>query len=60
MAAYVMVVDTPYFAVSDEKGAFTVTGVPPGTYTYHAWRPGGTPVTGSITVDGNSLLEIRW
>jgi plastocyanin len=60
MAAYVMVVDTPYFAVSNENGAFTVVGVPPGTYTYHAWRPGGTPVTGSITVDGNSLLEIRW
>jgi plastocyanin len=60
MAAYVMVVDTPYFAVSDEKGAFTVADVPPGTYTYHAWRPGGKPVTGSITVDGNSLLEIRW
>jgi plastocyanin len=60
MAAYVMAVDTPYFAVSDDKGAFTVAGVPPGTYTYHAWRPGGQPLTGSITVDGNSVLEIRW
>jgi plastocyanin len=60
MAAYVMAVDTPYFAVSDDKGAFTVARVPPGTYTYHAWRPGGQPLTGSITVDGNSVLEIRW
>ena len=60
MAAYVMAVDTPYFAVSDEKGTFTVAGVPPGTYVYHAWRPGGKPLTGSITVDGNSPLEIRW
>jgi plastocyanin len=60
MAAYVMAVDTPYFAVSDEKGVFTVAGVPPGTYTYHAWRAGRQPLSGSITVDGNTPLEIRW
>ena len=52
MAAYVMAVDSPYFAVSNEDGTFTIAGVPPGTYTYHAWRPGGQPLTGSITVDG--------
>lgn len=60
MAAYIMAIDSPYFAVSNEKGAFTISGVPPGTYTYHAWRPGGQPLTGSITVDGNTPLEIRW
>jgi plastocyanin len=60
MAAYVMAVDTPYFAVSDEDGTFTIAGVPPGTYTYHAWRPGGQPLTGSVSVDGKNPLEIRW
>jgi len=60
MAAYIMAVDSPYFAVSNEKGAFTISGVPPGTYTYHAWRPGGQPLTGSISVDGNNPLEISW
>lgn len=60
MAAYIMAVDTPYFAVSDDKGTFAMTGVPPGTYTYHAWRPGGQRLTGSVTVDGNTPLEIRW
>ena len=60
MAAYVMAVDSPYFAVSNENGAFTISGVPPGTYTYHAWRPGGQPLTGSVSVDGNTPLEIRW
>ena len=54
MAAYVMAVDSPYFAVSNENGAFTIAGVPPGTYTYHAWRPGGQPLTGSISVDGDN------
>jgi plastocyanin len=60
MAAYVLAVDSPYFAVSNEDGTFTISGIPPGTYTYHAWRPGGQPVTGSIAVDGNTPLEIRW
>ncbi|RPI53039.1 MAG: methylamine utilization protein [Acidobacteria bacterium] len=60
MAAYVMAIDTPYFAVANERGAFNIAGVPPGTYTYHAWRPGGPALTGSITVDGSHALEIRW
>jgi plastocyanin len=60
MAAYVMAVDSPYFAVSDEKGTFTISGVPPGTYTYHAWRAGGQPLTGSIAVGGKNPLEIHW
>jgi plastocyanin len=60
MAAYVMAVDTPYFAVSNESGTFSIAGIPPGTYTYHAWRPGGQPLTGSITLDGNHTLEINW
>jgi plastocyanin len=60
MAAYVMAVDSPYFAVSSERGTFTIAGVPPGSYTYHAWRPGGQPLTGSVSVDGNNPLDIRW
>jgi len=59
MAAYVMAVDTPYFAMSDERGVFTLTGVPAGTYTYHAWRPGGPELTGSVSV-GATNLEVRW
>jgi plastocyanin len=50
MSAYVMAVDTPYFAVSDDEGAFTIDGVPSGTYTYHAWRPSGATLSGPVTV----------
>jgi plastocyanin len=60
MAAYVMAVDTPYYALSDERGAFTLSGVPPGTYTYHAWRPGGDTLTGTLTVGANKTLEVLW
>jgi plastocyanin len=60
MAAYVMALDTPFYAVSNERGAFVMTGVLPGTYTYHAWRPGGQLLTGTVTLDGARPLEIQW
>lgn len=60
MAAYVIAVDTPYHAVTNERGVFKFPEVPAGTYTYHAWRPGGQPMTGSVTVDAGKPLEIRW
>lgn len=60
MAAYVMAVDTPYYAVSNAKGAFTIANVPPGSYTYHAWRPGAQAIAGTVTIEANKALEIRW
>jgi hypothetical protein len=60
MAAYIMAVDSPYFSVSDEHGAFSIAGVPPGAYTYHAWRPGAQEIRGAVTVDSSHPLEVRW
>lgn len=60
MAAYIMAVDSPYFAVSDKQGRFSMRGVPAATYTYHAWRPGGEIVTGVVTVDADAPLDVRW
>ena len=60
MAAYVMVVDTPYFAVSDEEGRFAIQHVPQGAYPYHAWRPGGSVLNGTADVGPGAELEVRW
>ena len=60
MAAYVMAVDSWYFAASDASGRFLIAGVPPGTYVYHAWHPGGATLTGSASVDDDTPLEVRW
>lgn len=38
MSATVFVVEHPYYAVTDGKGAFTLTDVPPGTYTLVLWK----------------------
>ena len=60
MGAHVMAVDTPYFAVSGDDGRFVIAAVPPGTYTYHAWRPGRQDLTGSVVVKPSGSLEIQW
>ena len=60
MAAYVLAVDSAYFAVTDVQGEFAIANVPPGPHTYHAWRPGNTTTTGSIVVEPGRRVEIRW
>ena len=37
MIAHVLVVDTPYFAVSDKRGVAQILDVPPGEYSLIAW-----------------------
>jgi plastocyanin len=60
MAAYVMVVDTPYFGVSDEAGRFSIAGVPAGEYVSHAWRPGGAILNLSVVVGSGTVVDVRW
>lgn len=60
MVAYIMAVDSPYFAVSDQTGAFTIRGISSGTYTYYAWRPGASVITGSAAMDADKSLDVRW
>jgi plastocyanin len=61
MAAYVMAVDSPYFAVSANDGTFTIASVPDGSYTYHAWRAGdATLATGTFVNGTNARLAVEW
>ena len=56
MSAYIMVVDKPYYAVTDSQGRFRMPSVPPGTYTLHAWHESGATLTKTVTVGGQSVL----
>jgi Polysaccharide lyase family 4, domain II len=38
MLGYVHVFDHSFFAVTDDKGAFSIANVPPGAYTLKAWH----------------------
>jgi hypothetical protein len=50
MSAWIMVVDHPYHAVTDANGKFTITEVPPGTYTVEFWQEALGKQTAQVTV----------
>lgn len=38
MEAYVVVLQNPFFSLTDENGNYTIKDVPPGSYTLKAWN----------------------
>jgi len=50
MSAYILVFAHRYFAVTDQAGAFTIAGVPPGSYTLAVWHEGEVRDTRTVTV----------
>ena len=58
MAAKVKVLDTRYFAISTETGAFFIPNVPSGTYPIVAWQPYGEPARGTITVGAGQTTNV--
>jgi hypothetical protein len=61
MFAYVGVFEHPFFAVTDEKGNFKISGLPDGKYTlvaYHRRTHTTTEgITQEVTVDGDTKVE---
>ncbi len=62
MSAYVIVAETPYFAVSDREGRFAIPAVPPGRYELVAWHERAKLVRQSIDVPegrpATTLIEL--
>jgi plastocyanin len=60
MQAYVVVVDTPWYAQADGTGAFRIAGVPPGEYQLEAWHEfASQPTRQNLTVGpGGAHLSV--
>jgi plastocyanin len=50
MSGYVVVVPTPYFAVTDKEGNFEIKNIPAGKYTLKTWSDDGKPTTQAVDV----------
>jgi plastocyanin len=50
MSGYVVVVPTPYFAVTDKDGNFEIKDIPAGKYTLKTWSEDGKPTTQAVDV----------
>ena len=59
MSGYVVVVPTPYFAVTDKEGNFVIKDVPVGQYTLKTWSEQGKPATQAVEVTtGTATADI--
>lgn len=59
MNAYVVVVESPYYAKAQASGAFTIHDVPPGRYDLAAWHEAASTVTHkTITVGPEGHREL--
>ena len=59
MSGYVVVVPTPYFAVTDKDGNFEIKNIPTGKYTLKTWSEDGKPTTQAVdTSAGTATVEL--
>jgi len=58
MRAWMVVHDSPYFAVTDDRGAFKIDGVPPGTYKVTLWHEAFRTVTKAVTIAANGSANL--
>jgi plastocyanin len=59
MMSRVLVVPSPYFAMTNAQGKFRIDGVPAGTYDVVVWHPNGTEVRQSIKVEPGKTASLR-
>lgn len=55
MSAWMIVHDSPYYAVTDERGAFRIDAIPPGPYKVTMWHEGFRPK--GLDKDGRPIFD---
>jgi plastocyanin len=55
MSGYIYVAPTPYYALTDKEGGFTIRDVPPGQYTLKTWSEAGKPASQTVTVGSGGV-----
>jgi Carboxypeptidase regulatory-like domain len=60
MTAWVVMSSNPYFTTSGEDGAFTLQGVPEGTYTLEAWHEVFGTRTAQVTVKEGQEAQVAF
>ncbi len=58
MSGYIVVSPTPYFAETDDSGAYKIADVPDGSYTVTVWHEGGKPKSQPVKVSGATKADL--
>lgn len=62
MSAFVLVTDSPHYAMADKSGRFRIEGVPPGRYTLRAWHERAredASVQIEVTAQGSAPVKLE-
>jgi hypothetical protein len=57
MRALILVLDTPYFVVSDPQGRFRLEGLPPGRFVLKVWLDSRTTLERPVELAAGSTLR---
>jgi plastocyanin len=60
MSAYIVVLRTPFFAVTGPDGRFAIRNVPPGAHTVHCWSEDGRTEQRAVTVQPGGVETIAF
>ena len=60
MNAYVGVLDHPFYSVTGADGAFSLKGLPPGTYTIEVWHEKLGTQTQSVTIAAKETKDVAF
>lgn len=62
MNAFVLVLENPYFATTDQNGDYRIHNVPPGEYTINVWQGRWPEKSRSVIVapEGNTVVDFRF
>ncbi|HEX7020403.1 MAG TPA: hypothetical protein VF159_10350 [Gemmatimonadaceae bacterium] len=60
MTAFVIAVNTPYFAPAGNDGQFSISGVPAGKYRIHIWHDRGGARVADLVVPAAGLAGLRY
>jgi hypothetical protein len=58
MCAYIMVVDTPYYAITDKAGRYSISGMPDGQYKVSVWHESGAKASLTASVAGGGKFDV--
>lgn len=59
MSAYILVLETPYAAVTDKDGHYTIADIPLGAYTLKTWHETLQPVSQTVSLHDDQPVTVN-
>ena len=60
MLGYVIVLQNPYFALTDKKGNFEIGDIPPGKYRMIVWHERFKEASQEVTIEAGKSVSVKF